>query len=205
MWNHLSHKPTLNTYVINRDDRPQRCADIREELKKQSLNARRFEAIIGKRGYEGCRDSHLSIIEKCQKDVAFLILEDDVVFLEDISPYLDDAIKQLPNNWDMLYLGASPREPQERYSDNLFRLKGALTTHAIMYHTREGGAVEHILRHRDEIKKIDVYYAEVIQYKFNVFVTAPMICGQRDYGGKSDTCSRCDVQVMVKNYKKFCI
>jgi hypothetical protein len=195
----------VNTYVINRTDRPQRYADVREELKKQRINARRFEAIVNGKGYHGCRESHLAIIDKCQKDVFFLILEDDVVFLEDISPYLNDAIKQLPPDWDMLYLGASPREPQERYSDNLFRLKGALTTHAIMYHTREGGAVEHILRHRDEIKKIDVYYADIIQYKFNVFVTAPMICGQKDYGGRSDTCSRCDVNVMRVNYKKYCI
>jgi glycosyl transferase, family 25 len=194
----------LNTYVINRSDRPQRYTDVREELKKQGLNAHRFEAVVGKRGYEGCRDSHLAVIDRCQRDIAFMVLEDDVVFLEDITPYLDDAIRQMPPNWDLLYLGASPKQPQERYSENLFRLKNAFTTHAIIYHSRVDGAIDYILRHRAEIKKIDVFYAQIIQEKFNVFVTYPMICSQKDYGGKSDTCSRVDVSSIVKNYNSFC-
>ncbi len=194
----------MNTYVINRSDRPERYAHVREELRKQGMNARRFDAVINSKGYIGCKESHLAIIEKCKTDVAFMILEDDVVFLEDISPYLNDAIRQLPHDYDMLYLGASPKSPQERYSDNLFRLRGAYTTHAIIYHTRPGGAVEYILRHKAEIKKIDVFYAEYIQSLFNVYVTYPMFCTQRDYNGKSDTCSRVDVSTIQKNYNQHC-
>ena len=168
------------------------------------MNARRFDAVIDKKGYVGCKLSHLAIIEKCRTDVAFMILEDDCVFLNDMNPYVEEAIRQLDPQWDMLHLGASPHSPQERYSENLFRLRGAYTTHAIIYHPRENGAVDYILRHKGDIKKIDVYYAEYIQSLFNVFVVYPMILTQRDYNGQSDTCSRCDTKTIEKNYNQYC-
>ena len=109
---------------------------------------------------------------------------------------------QLPSKWDCLYLGASPKEPQVRYSDNLFRLNNAHVTHAIIWHNRKDGAVDYILEHRNEINKIDDYFAKVIQPRFNCFVIYPMLCTQKQT--KSDTCGRSDVSTIVNNYNRYC-
>ena len=188
-------------YVINLHRRPERLDAMREELKKQGLNAKLFTAIDEKPGYIGCKKSHLLLFEKCKTEPFFLILEDDCTFIEDIS-YFDECVRQLPLNWDCLYLGGSPRKPQERYSDNLFWANGVYTTHAILWHNRKGGAIEYILSHKDDIEKIDNYFASVIQPLFNCYLTYPLIITQIQ--SPSDTCKRSDLSTIVKNYNIFC-
>lgn len=192
----------MNTYVINRSDRPERLAHIIAQLKEQGLNAHRFEAVIAKPGWVGCRMSHIKLLEKCKNDVYVIILEDDVKF---INPFtlLEDAIREAPLECDAIYLGASPKEPQVKYSSHLYRLKNAHTTHAILWHPRQGGAVEYILEHQNEIRKIDDYFATVIQPMFNVFCIAPMICTQAP-GFHSDTCTRSDTTTIEKNFNLYC-
>lgn len=68
-----------------------------------------------------------------------LFLEDDVVF-SDLT-HCEQALSQLPD-WDIVYLGANlvcwnNGEPKpERYSEHLFRVRAAWTTHAIGYNKR---------------------------------------------------------------------
>jgi hypothetical protein len=140
-------------------------------------------------------------MELCKDEEYFMILEDDVEVVEDLD-YVSMAIEQLPKDWDCLYLGASPKEPQVRYSDNLFRLKNAHVTHCIMWHNRPGGAVEYILAHRDEIRKIDDFFANIVQPQFNCFVCYPMVMSQKQF--QSDTCTRSDVSTILTNYTNFC-
>ena len=190
----------MKTFVINLNRRPERWVVTKEHLYLQGFIATRFPAIDN--GWQGCRDSHLAILEKCKKEVFFFVFEDDVLFINDRS-YLNECVSQLPNDWDCLFLGASPQDPQERYSDNLFRLKNAKTTHAILWHTREGGAVDYILSHKEDIGKIDDYFCREIFPKFNCFLTYPLLCTQRETG-TSDTCKRSDVSTIEKNYNKYC-
>lgn len=188
-------------YVINRQDRPDRLSDIREQLSMQSLNAHRFQAIEG--GWRGCRESHLTLLEKCKDDKMFLILEDDCLFVNDINPYLQMAIEQMPVKWDMLMLGGSPQKPQKRYSDNLFTARDVLTTHAILWHPRFNGAVDWILHHKDYVQKWDDFLVEWIQSCFNCYITSPLICTQKQT--KSDIARRSDVSTITRNYDKYCI
>ena len=192
------------TYVINRSDRPQRLRDTIEELKRVDLNAKRFSAIINKRGWKGARDSHLAVMELCKDENMFMVLEDDVKFLSPPNGLIDTAMRQLPDDWDMLYLGCSPQKPQERYSDNLFRVNHAWCLHAVIWHNREGGAMEYMLNHRGDINKIDVYLSEVIHPLFNCFTIFPMVATQR-VTGESDTCHRSDVSTIEINYTKYCV
>jgi len=193
----------MNSYLINRNDRQDRLLDVRTEFIKQGINPHRFEAIEG--GWKGCRDSHLAILMKCKKDSIFAVYEDDVQFLLDkeaTTRILSYAMVELPENWDALYLGASPQKLQTQYSDTLYLLDGAKTTHSIIWHNREDGAVEYIINHRGDIKKWDVYLLGVIQPKFNCFVTYPMLVTQRQT--QSDTCKRSDVSTIITNYNKYC-
>jgi hypothetical protein len=194
------------TWVINRQDRPDRLHDIRIELENQEMNAHLFQAVIDKVGYKGCTRSHLGVMERCKSEKTFMVLEDDAEFLypKDITnAFVGQSLVDMPKDWDALYLGASPQEPQEQYSDTLYRLKNAKCTHAIIWHNRDHGAVEYILNHKEDIGKIDRYLYEVIQPKFNCFATFPMLCTQKQ--SRSDIAHRSDCSTILKNFNKYCI
>lgn len=192
----------MKNFIINLDRRPDRWAITREHFHNNGIQVTRFTGIPNKIGWKGCLASHLVLIGMNKNEVAFGIYEDDCEFIGDLN-LLEVAIRELPSNWDLLYLGASPQEPQERYSDHLFSLKNAWTTHAIIYHTRVGGAVEYILNHNHD-QKWDVFLAKEIQPNFNCFITYPILATQRE-GYRSDTTTAVDVSTIVKNYNKYCI
>ena len=194
----------MKTFCINLDHRPERWEHVKAEAEKMLLDAERISAVYDKdkKGREGCRDSHLQVLRMGRVYGIFCVLEDDAEFLPGADFVLSEAIPQLPKDWDMLYLGASPKEPQERYSDNLFRLKNAHVTHGILWNARKLGALEYILEHQTDIKKIDDYFAKVIQPKFNVFVVDPICATQHPF--PSDICQNSDVSTIVRNHKKYC-
>jgi GR25 family glycosyltransferase involved in LPS biosynthesis len=194
----------MRAFCINRDDRFKRWEDVQKEFERYNLlDIERFSAFVSDTGWEGCRDSHLTIMGMCQEEQYFFIFEDDVTFITDPTDIVCDALSQLPLDWDCLYLGASPKEPQVRYSANLFKLNYAHVTHAIVWHNRKGGAVEYMLNHKEEIvAPIDVYFANVLQHQFNFFVVYPMVATQRMYG--SDTGGRGDTTSILRYYNKFC-
>ena len=192
----------MTNYVINLDKRVERWYYVREHMAEMGIKVTRFPAIEAKPGWVGCRESHLEILQKTPIGDIIAIYEDDVKFLETWESVLK-SISQLPPSWDCLYLGASPKQPQERVSDNLFRLKNAHVTHAIVWNVRHNGAVQYLLSHKSDVKKIDDFYAQKLQYLFNCFVCYPMVATQKDFN-QSDTCHRSDVSSILKNYNLFC-
>ncbi len=191
----------MTSYVINLDKRVERWYYVREELFSLGIKIIRFPAIETKPGWIGCRDSHLEILRKTPKGDMVAIYEDDVMFLEPWESVLR-SISQLPVAWDCLYLGASPKETQKKINDNLFRLKNAHVTHAIIWNNRPSGAVSYILQNSGDIKKWDDYLATVIQPKFNCYITYPICATQKQF--QSDTCTRSDVSQIIKNFNLFC-
>ena len=191
---------TMTSYVINLDKRVERWYYVREHLAEVGIKPIRFSAIEAKPGWVGCRESHLRILSMTPPNDIVAIYEDDVKFLEPWESVLT-SISQLPPLWDALYLGASPKEPQKRVDNNLFRLKNSHVAHAIIWNRREGGAVEYILSHQSDIRKIDDFYAHEVQPKFNCYVTYPICATQRQF--QSDTCIRSDVSTIDKNYTKY--
>lgn len=189
------------SWVINLDKRVERWIYVREELFSMGIKPIRFSAIETKPGWHGCRDSHLQILQSAEKNSVVAIYEDDVKFLQPWSVVFK-AMNQLPENWDMLYLGASPKEPQERYSENLFKLKNAHVTHAIVWNIRHKGAVEYLLTHKSDIRKYDDYLAQAIQPNFNCFLCYPLVATQKQF--QSDTCGRSDVSTIEKNFNLYC-
>lgn len=171
------------------------------------ITVKRISAYVTKPGWVGCRQSHLKCLMNIYitKEIS-VVYEDDVIFLynrEEFTDFLLFAMEELPKNWDVLYLGASPQGPQQRYSPHLYRLSKAWTTHAIMWNPHST-VINDILNaeDRDEIGKWDVFLSEKIMPNYNVFVTWPILCSQRQY--KSDTCTRSDVSTILVNYKKYC-
>jgi hypothetical protein len=196
----------METYVINRSDRPDRLHDVRIELENQNMNAHRFEAVIDKFGYKGCTLSHLAVMEKCKGVRIFTVLEDDCEFIYPKSfstAIIEQGLQDMPDIWDCLYLGMSPQEPQKQYTDFLYKVKNVKCTHAIIWHNRDHGALEYIMNHKADIGKIDRYLYEVIQPKFNCFAVFPMLVTQKQ--SASNVSKRSDCESILKNFNKYCI
>ena len=90
----------------------------------------------------GCMLSHIDLLRQINES-EFMIIEDDIKVIGSIND-MNKAISQLPDNWDLLYLGAELNQPITRFSDNLFILKNATVTHAIMYNN-QNGVVDYII------------------------------------------------------------
>ena len=191
----------MKTICINRHDRKDRWNKALLEFDKIECNAERFDAIIKSPGWQGCRDSHLAILEQNKTEQTFMVLEDDVAFMPDARKNLDRAILELPYYWDILYLGCNPLEKLEQYSDHLYYLKKSYTTHAIIFNNP--GMIDFILSQIGKIRKIDVFYSDVIFEKYNCFVTYPLVAAQ--HNGVSNICKGTTnyFNTITNNFKKF--
>jgi GR25 family glycosyltransferase involved in LPS biosynthesis len=137
-------------YCINLSHRTDKWEESLKEFEKVGIQNKvvRFEGIKFDRnlyGYMyargGCFASHREIINICkQENVSnVLVLEDDIYFRNDPVKNLDLSLKELKeHDWDIYYLGMNVTtevysEPLIRISENLLKVKSALTTHAIAY------------------------------------------------------------------------
>lgn len=105
-----------------------------------------------------------------------LFLEDDVVF-KDLG-HLETALSELPADWDICYLGANLLNGQpERYSEHLFRVKSAWTTHAIGYNKK---VIPFLLENQPDAGA-EMYDNALSRWlpSLNAFVVAPMVAYQR--------------------------
>ena len=179
----------MNSFVINLDRREDRMVSFNKN--KFPFEVKRFSAIETSDGTMGCNLSHLSILEQ-QSEFPFAIIEDDCKM---VAPWSDveNAMSQLPDDWDALWLGATLDGKIERYSANLFRLKKGYCTHFVIYNTPK--IVNYII---EELPKfiattkgkpiIDLFYYEYIQRIFNCYITYPMMALQAE--GYSDIMKR---------------
>ena len=186
----------MKAFVINLPERTDRMELFKEN--QFPFEVERFEAIKTDPGWDGCTLSQLIILRK-QKEFPFIIFEDDCVLLH---PWevVETAMKQLPEDWDLLYLGATLMRPIEKYSENLFRLKNGYCAHAIIYNSKR--VVDYILsRYNDffifsnERHTLDVFYYSQVQERFNCFIVSPLVATQRP--GFSD------IENMNVNYEQI--
>lgn len=169
-------------YCLNVPHRTDRWADACIEFERVRIKPEKFSAVTADGPHQSFTLSQQAMLkqffesgkEKC------LILEDDVQFIDIGS--LGSALSELPENWEILYLGANIREEWPvRYSGHLFHIKNAWTTHAVAY-TRK--AVEKILAEfPNEHYMYDNWLGDNL-HKFNAFITCPMMAIQRP--GRSD-------------------
>lgn len=181
---------------INLDKRTDRWRDVQAEFLRMQIEVERFPAMTAANGMQGLHLSNQAIF-RAHAGQSILVMEDDVIFYQPLH-FLKTVVADLPDNWDMLYLGGNAQQPQKRYSTWLYRADGILTTHAILY----SGKMTQWLADNMEVPEvvdrqntIDVWFMKEVQPKFNCFIVYPQIAGQRF--GYSDICG------MDINYKYF--
>jgi hypothetical protein len=82
-------------------------------------------------GAWGCLMSHARIIEDCLRDGVerVLILEDDVVFVNDVAEKAARFIGAVPDDWDQLYFGGQHLRDPRKLNDGVYECANINRTH----------------------------------------------------------------------------
>lgn len=179
-------------YCINLDKNPQRWDNCVKEFLKVGISY--VEQVVvhesEENRYISFNHSHYDVIKKgYETGQPFCTFEDDVLF--DINwKRIEEASNQLPEDWDILYLGCnfiSDWVMPTRFSDNLIRVHNAWQSHAIVYSNK---MAKWILDNFDPntFPVYDEWLRVNVMPGFNVFCVSPMICDQRP--GYSDIWQR---------------
>lgn len=152
-------------FVISVKDRNSKAlTDLFSELEKKNLSKK---AIFqpGVRGWEigkarwyragcfswGCLLSHLHVLQRAHVESldTCLVLEDDVVWRDDAADRVEHFMRNVPSDWEQIYLGGRHKSPPTQVNDLVYRASKILATHA--YAVNRAG-MKRIYRH-----VIDVY------------------------------------------------
>jgi glycosyl transferase family 25 len=131
-----------NVYVLNLEKDINKMNYMNSLLENENIKFERFNAIYGKyltkeyidnvtdyfcnnfcsEGMIGCALSHISIWKDIIKNKYnnSIILEDDIYFDKDYKINLQNSLNELPEDWDILYLGCGGLCNKNR--DNLFKI-----------------------------------------------------------------------------------
>jgi hypothetical protein len=174
-------------YCINLDRRKDRWTTAQSEFKRIGITAKRVSAIDGndfppyaglKPGANGCRLSHLKILTMANQAgyEKIFIAEDDIIFHEDFNNKFNEASKNIPDDWDMIYLCANPHTGERKpVAEGVQRMTGGYSSHAIlMKNTFFNVAIDKIYQIPYQI---DVAYG-ILQSSFNCYITIPHLAFQ---------------------------
>ena len=210
-------------YCINLPFRIDRWQNCLLQFQKFNINNNlyKFDGIIyensnfnkKQNSHLGCWFSHYSILKNAEKFNfnKILILEDDFVFNfepVDMNLKLNCCVIELPQNWDLFYLGAYfvkgyDYDAKLNYSKNLYKVNTAFCTHSICY-SRCGikkmiSAMEKAFLNIRSIplnyESIGWFYVKEFLYENNCYASKEFLCGQKE--GFSD------IEGRVVDYKDY--
>ncbi len=165
-------------FLINLKSRKDRLLESVRELKSYHIPFIRYDATYDDNGMLGLYDTMTRLFKECLDNGTkeILVFEDDVRFLQDPTPVMDNLVKNIPA-WDLLYLGCNLPDPAVvKAGEPFVKISRAYATHAVAY---SENAMRHILAKTLQLP-FDVLLADQIQPKFNCYATYPMLCSQRD-------------------------
>lgn len=170
-------------FVISLQKRAERRIIITNELKKRNIPFRVWYAVERENGEQGLKETMMALVEHClAKDYSkVLFLEDDATFIQP-DEIIEKAFDQLPEDFHLFYLGCTLMTKPEKISDNILKVWGAYSSHAIVYSKQGLRAALSSLQTKPKLA-YDVqlnYYG----HQMNRYCSYPMICTQRP--GESD-------------------
>lgn len=170
-------------YVVSLPKRSEKWVYTREHLWYNDIeDPILFEATEHEQGWKGLNETMGRLFNLVSGPVC--AFEDDVKFVGPLSKFLQ-AAKELPKDYDCLYLGANIQEDCPKYSENLNVLTFGWTTHAVLYSKKFVDYCKKEFKGIEQDCPIDDWLRVYIQPKGKCFVTNPLVCVQRP--GCSDT------------------
>lgn len=185
-------------YLINLPHRTDRLRISKIQFAKAGIeNYTIFPAIDARRlklkgttednqGLIGCFLSHYFILQEAliNKYKRIVIFEDDMILANDFKDKFEEAMKQVPDKWQLLYLGYYERTGQGKIqvSENITIPKNTWGTHAYMV---QNDGIKIMYDNLQQIKThIDIQIGTDIMPKMYTYCISPAICYQS--GIKSD-------------------
>ncbi len=162
-----------NIYCINLNNRLDRKKHIIQEFDNQLLDINFYHTNKHKNPEIGCLESHINIIKLAKKNnfEYVFIIEDDCKFLDPI------ILKNIPNNWQMLYLGGCVKNIIEHYNITWKRVE-SWYAHAYIIHSSIYDKIIELEIEFKSIKTIDEIYCELIHPNYNCYMLFPYIATQ---------------------------
>jgi len=158
--------------VINLDSRRDKWRACEMELGPH-FELERVSAIRHEWGWVGLAKTFNKIFAEAEGDV--LIFEDDATYRGWVTNLLN-AIKDLPEGWEMLMLGANIKDQRiDRINNTLARTYGAWTTHGIYYSHKLCKELSNL----EFSVPIDEYFRTVVHPRGNSYVVYPFLSYQR--------------------------
>ena len=117
-----------NPILINLDRREDRLEQFNKQAQDLGITYRRFSAVEATDPRLGCKLSHMAALSMCTDQVAF-VFEDDALFVDDFAQQFETAMANVPDDWEMLYLGAHLLK-KENYNQWWARSLECSSTHA---------------------------------------------------------------------------
>jgi hypothetical protein len=172
----VQYNPIMQTKIINLDFRTDRWETVVPEVNRFGItDIERVDACKG--GYMGF---NRSVKKALQGDGELMLFEDDVRFINGGTLQMSlEARATLPDDWDLLYLGANIRSAQNRYNDKVYRITDSWTSHAILYSVK-GRAWCRDNFDPEKGMIYDEWLRTVVQQQLQCFVMCPMIAVQDD-------------------------
>lgn len=171
-----------NIAVVNLKKRQDRLQDATATLNSMGVNYEVWEATENEvYPCRGLVDSMQRYFRKVLREggTRCLIFEDDINLLiepEKANETLVKCIEQLPQDWDLFYLGCNPAGGLKKfYSENLLPIEIAYATHATAYSKK---AMELVVS-RNIKEPIDNFLVRDFQPTAKCFVSYPMIMSQK--------------------------
>jgi len=175
---------------INLDRRPERWEAMKVNFERLGVRSiERLSAIDGEsvivperlshlRPVDyACTLSHLTAVKKASDtgNPSVLIFEDDCLFDPAFEEKFPEYMRQVPEDWDMLFLGGYHFETPLPVSRNVVRARMTLTTHA--YAVRQSIYSNFIELNENPPAIVDRNNT-ILQKKFNCYCCEPNLVGQ---------------------------
>lgn len=167
-------------YLINLERRTDRLLQAKWELDKYDIPYQVWEANDREDGRLGIYLSLQRIMQDAfgRQYKNILVFEDDALFLTDPKVFMPWALKDLPTDYDILYLGANLTKGYQPkfHSPNLLYLPRGFSLHACAY---SASGIDKVNRLESTDLPVDLAIANKIQPHGKCYATYPMICTQR--------------------------
>jgi len=142
-------------------------------------------------GAYGCLQSHLRAVREARDAgvSSVLIFEDDVVFDPQFKEKFATFIEELPDDWDMLFLGALHKDEPLRLSEHIARITKANSTFAYAIRNTVFDAFIELNSRAEHVLDMNNY---VLQERFNCYCFMPnLVWVESEYS---------DVQQRIENH-----
>ena len=172
------------TICVNLDRRLERWQRLQRAFANQNMGpVRRFQATDGNdvvlppnwihsAGAYGCLLSHVRAVREARDAglSSILIFKDDVVFDPEFKENFESFIQELPDDWDMLFLGALHKHEPVKISEHIGRITKANSTFAYAIRNTVFDAFIELHSRAEDVIDMNNY---LLQERFNCYCFIP--------------------------------